>query len=180
MTLTMDMQGSRQLAITHQQAWDALSDPAILQECIPGCSKAEPSGENQYTIAFEGQGGPAGFRKGSVQVKLVANDSGTELVYTVKASAGGRVAQMGQRLSDGEAKSMAEDFFKRFEDEMRKAHLRKAHPEVYPEEAPTDEASADAASASAEPVPLSRIPAWVVVGGAAVVAALGLWVTRNG
>lgn len=32
----MDMQGSRQLAITQQQAWDALNDPGVLKTCIPG------------------------------------------------------------------------------------------------------------------------------------------------
>jgi uncharacterized protein len=201
----MDMQGNRQLAITQQQAWDALNDPVILKACIPGCDKVEPTGENQYaigmalkigpvsakfngkitladivppasyTIAFEGQGGPAGFGKGSAQVKLVANDAGTELAYTVQASVGGKVAQLGQRLIDGAAKSMAEDFFKRFEDAMRKAH-----PEAYPEEASATETSADAASATAEPELPSRIPAWVVVGGLAVLAALGFWMARNG
>ncbi|TAF69069.1 MAG: carbon monoxide dehydrogenase, partial [Curvibacter sp.] len=43
----MDMQGSRQLAITQQQAWDALNDPSVLKTCIPGCDKVEASGENQ-------------------------------------------------------------------------------------------------------------------------------------
>ncbi|MEY2657642.1 MAG: hypothetical protein RLZZ395_1384, partial [Pseudomonadota bacterium] len=29
----MDMQASRSLAITQQQAWEALNDPAILKAC---------------------------------------------------------------------------------------------------------------------------------------------------
>jgi len=33
----MEMQGSRPLAITQQQAWDALNDPEVLKACIPGC-----------------------------------------------------------------------------------------------------------------------------------------------
>ena len=152
----MDMQGSRQLAITQQQAWDALNDPAVLKVCIPGCDKVEPSGDNQYNIGmslkigpvsakfsgkitlsdinpptsykinFEGQGGPAGFGKGESNVTLTPNAGGCELAYTVHASVGGKIAQLGQRLIDGAAKSMAEDFFKRFDNEMQRQH-----PDVY-------------------------------------------------
>ena len=148
----MDMQGSRQLAITQQQAWDALNDPAVLKACIPGCDKIEPSGDNQYSIGmalkigpvsakfsgkitlsdinpptsykinFEGQGGPAGFGKGESSVTLTPNADGCELAYTVHASVGGKIAQLGQRLIDGAAKSMAEDFFKRFDNEMQRQH----------------------------------------------------------
>ncbi|MEY2809778.1 MAG: hypothetical protein RLZ66_1289, partial [Pseudomonadota bacterium] len=32
----MDMQGTRQLSVTQQQAWDALNNPEILKACIPG------------------------------------------------------------------------------------------------------------------------------------------------
>ena len=148
----MDMQGSRQLAVSQQQAWDALNDPEVLKLCIPGCDKVEATGENQYavgvalkigpvaakftgkitlsdiqppqsyTIAFDGQGGGAGFGKGSSQVSLTPNAGGCELNYTVKAQVGGKIAQLGQRLIDGVAKSMAEDFFKRFDAEMQRRH----------------------------------------------------------
>ena len=148
----MDMQGARQLAITQQQAWDALNDPAVLKTCIPGCDKVEPSGDNQYAIGmslkigpvsarfsgkivlsdinpptsykinFEGQGGPAGFGKGESNVTLTPNEEGCQLAYTVHASVGGKIAQLGQRLIDGAAKSMAEDFFKRFDNEMQRQH----------------------------------------------------------
>ncbi|MGB4115099.1 MAG: carbon monoxide dehydrogenase subunit G [Polaromonas sp.] len=148
----MDMQGARQLAITQQQAWDALNDPAVLKACIPGCDKVESSGDNQYSIGmslkigpvsakfsgkitlsdinppssykinFEGQGGPAGFGKGDSAVTLTPNAGGCELAYTVHASVGGKIAQLGQRLIDGAAKSMAEDFFKRFDLEMQRQH----------------------------------------------------------
>ncbi len=148
----MDMQGKRQLAITQQQAWDALNDPQVLKACIPGCDKVEPTGENQYAIGmsvkvgpvaakfagkitladivapasysinFEGQGGAAGFGKGNSAVTLAPNADGCELQYTVHASVGGKIAQLGQRLIDGVAKSMAEDFFKRFDEAMQAAH----------------------------------------------------------
>jgi len=75
-----------------------------------------------YKLAFEGQGGVAGFGKGASAVSLTPNDAGCELAYTVQAQVGGKIAQLGQRLIDGAAKSMADDFFKRFDAEMQRRH----------------------------------------------------------
>ncbi len=191
----MDMQGSRQLAVTQQQAWDALNDPAVLKACIPGCDKVEATGENQYAIAmalkigpvsakftgkitlseinppasyklsFEGQGGPAGFGKGSAAVQLAPNAEGCELSYTVHASVGGKVAQLGQRLIDGAAKSMAEDFFKRFDAEMQRQY-----PESYAAKVVMGEVEAGPPAAA----PKTTIPLWVWIAGAAVLA-LAAW-----
>jgi carbon monoxide dehydrogenase subunit G len=165
----MEMLGNRRLGVTQQQAWDALNDPETLKKCIPGCDKFELTGDNQYTVAlavkvgpvsakfngkvsladitapdsyklsFEGQGGVAGFAKGSssVSLKPVADGGeGCELDYTVQAQVGGKIAQLGQRLIDGAAKSTADDFFKRFEAEMQS---RYGPP---PAEAPAEEAAA--------------------------------------
>ena len=195
----MDMQGSRQLAITQQQAWDALNDPAVLKACIPGCDKVEATGDNQYaigmalkigpvsakfagkinlvdivaptsyTINFEGQGGAAGFGKGNSSVSLVSNDQGCELNYTVHASVGGKVAQLGQRLIYGAAKSMAEDFFKRFDDAMQAAH-----PEAYAAKM----VAADATGTRAAAENGTGIPVWIWIAGA-VALAVGVWVIRS-
>ena len=189
----MDMQASRQLAVTQQQAWDALNDPEVLKRCIPGCDKVEATGENQYavgvavkigpvsakfagkitlsdivapqsyTITFDGQGGAAGFGKGNAQVTLTPQGTGCELGYVVHASVGGKIAQLGQRLIDGAAKSMAEDFFKRFDEDMQRQH-----PEAYA-------ARAEAVAAGeAPPLPVavasSAVPAWMWVAGVVVVA----------
>jgi carbon monoxide dehydrogenase subunit G len=154
----MEMLGNRRLGVTQQQAWEALNDPETLKKCIPGCDKFELTGDNQYSVAlavkigpvsakfsgkvalsdivapdgyklsFEGQGGVAGFAKGSSSVTLRPLDgaaeaapaaTGCELDYTVQAQVGGKIAQLGQRLIDGAAKSTADDFFKRFEAEMQ-------------------------------------------------------------
>ena len=199
----MDMQGSRQLAITQQQAWAALNDPAVLKACIPGCDKVEPTGENQYaigmalkigpvsakfagkivlseivpptsyTLNFEGQGGAAGFGKGNSAVLLKPNDDGCELTYTVHASVGGKIAQLGQRLIDGVAKSMAEDFFKRFDDAMRAAH-----PDAYAVKEDAITKIADyAESTRATAINGSKIPLWLWIAGA--VAVLGfVWLIK--
>lgn len=185
----MEMQGTRQLATTQQQSWDALNDPEVLRQCIPGCDKIEASGDQQYrmsvslkigplaakfagkivlsdinpphsyTIAFEGQGGAAGFGKGNARVQLLPNLHGVELSYQVHATVGGKIAQVGQRLIDGVAKSMAEDFFKRFDEAMQQRY-----------------ADAYAQKPVAEPQPVAApakgIPAWAWwVGGAVLIAA---------
>jgi carbon monoxide dehydrogenase subunit G len=149
----MEMLGNRKLGITQQQAWDALNDPETLKKCIPGCDRFELTGDNEYSVGlavkigpvsakfngkvtlsdiqapdsyrltFEGQGGVAGFAKGSSGVSLKPGGDGAaegcELDYTVQAQVGGKIAQLGQRLIDGAAKSTADDFFKRFEAEMQ-------------------------------------------------------------
>ena len=184
----MDMQASRQLAVTQQQAWDALNDPEVLKLCIPGCDKVEATGPQNfavgvavkigpvsarfngkitladmrppasYTLTFDGQGGAAGFGKGTAKVVLMPNDTGCELGYTVHAQVGGKVAQLGQRLVDGAAKSMAEDFFKRFDDEMQRRHPPAGAPAPVP-----------------VPVPAPRrgVPVWVWIAGA--VALIAVW-----
>ena len=79
---------------------------------------------DSYKLAFEGQGGVAGFGKGSSQASRCTPDAATgcELDYTVQAQVGGKIAQLGQRLIDGAAKSMADDFFKRFDAEMQRRY----------------------------------------------------------
>ncbi len=186
----MDMQGSRQLAVTQQQAWEALNDPEVLKVCIPGCEKIEANGENQYAVTnaikigpvsarfngkikltdidapngysllFDGQAGAAGFGKGTAKVTLSPQGEGCELGYTVNAQVGGKIAQVGQRLIDGVAKSMAEDFFKRFDEEMQR---RLPAPEVAAS-SPVTTTSATAQSAS------KPMPWWVWVAAAAVLA----------
>lgn len=190
----MEMQGSKTLAITQQQAWDALNDPEVLKLCIPGCDSIEATGEgayalvnaikvgpvsakfkgslqladvqapDSYTIHFEGSGGAAGFGKGSAQVTLAPAAGGCELGYTVNATVGGKIAQVGQRLIDGVAKSMAESFFKRFEEEMQRRH-------------PAAEAAVPAAPAAAA-ADGAGVPLWVWI-LVAIVAILGVaWALR--
>jgi uncharacterized protein len=190
----MDMHGSRHLAVTQQQAWDALNDPEVLKTCIPGCDKVEATGENQYaigmavkigpvsarfagkinlvdvmppnsyTLAFEGQGGAAGFGKGTAKVNLApaAEGAGCELAYTAQAQVGGKIAQVGQRLVDGVARSMAEDFFRRFDEEMQRR---------YPEATAAEAALPPQQAPEAEPA--KRMPMWVWI-LFAVVVVLGL------
>jgi hypothetical protein len=65
-------------------------------------------------LTGEGQGGVAGFAKGGADVTLTPDGDGTVLTYVAKATVGGKLAQIGQRLVDGAARQIADDFFKRF------------------------------------------------------------------
>lgn len=68
-----------------------------------------------YTISGEGQGGAMGFAKGGADVALEQlGPAETLLRYNVKAQVGGKMAQLGARLIDSTAKSMADQFFDRF------------------------------------------------------------------
>lgn len=140
----MEMTGEQLIALPQQATWDALNDTAVLMACIPGCDSIDKQSDHEYlltmtakvgpvsakfkgrmtltdvrapdayTLQFEGQGGVAGFAKGEAQVSLSAEGSDTRLSYSVKASIGGKLAQVGARLIDGVAKKMAEQFFTAF------------------------------------------------------------------
>ena len=137
------------LPVSREHAWEALRDTAVLRTIIPGCESIEADGENayivsmlaavgpvkahfkgrmsltdldppnSYTVVFEGQGGVAGFAKGSAAVTLEADgESSTKLSYTAHAQVGGKLAQIGSRLVDGAARKVAGEFFKRFTAQM--------------------------------------------------------------
>src|SRR5213079_2960290 len=140
----MEMTGEQLIAAPQKEVWDALNDPQVLKACVPGCESIEPTGDNEYqvlmvarvgpvsakfkgkltlsdvkppdsySIAFEGQGGPAGFAKGGAHVRLAPEGEKTKLSYDVRASVGGKLAQIGSRLVDAAAKKVADDFFKNF------------------------------------------------------------------
>jgi carbon monoxide dehydrogenase subunit G len=192
----MDMQGQRQLFVTQQQAWEALNNPEMLKACIPGCDKFELTEANVYNVGvaikigpvsakftgkvtlsdiqaptsyalqFEAQGGVAGFGKGQSQVTLTPNAEGCELSYTVHSTVGGKLAQLGQRLIDGAAKSLAEDFFRRFDEALQAQYPRS---EAAPEAAPAQLGNGGSSAAT---------PSWVWAVGAVALAAAAWYLTR--
>ncbi len=84
---------------------------------------APPAGvRHAATLKGEGQGGAAGFARGEAEVHLTPDGDGTQLSYKAQATIGGRLAQIGQRLLDATAKSMADEFFSKFATEMGSTH----------------------------------------------------------
>lgn len=147
----MNLQGERLIAAAPEATWAALNDPDTLKACIAGCETLERVADDEYlatmamrlgpvnarfkgrlklenivppssyTIAFDGQGGVAGFGKGSADVKLAPEGAGTRLSYAAKAQVGGKLAQVGSRLIEGAASKIADDFFAAFESRLAPA-----------------------------------------------------------
>lgn len=138
----MKLNGENIIQASRIQVWDALNDPAVLKETIPGAQSVDQSSDdefkavveikigpvkakftgkinlsdvnppNGYKIIGQGQGGAAGFAKGSAVVSLTELDpETTKLVYEVDAQVGGKLAQVGQRLIQSASKSLADQFF---------------------------------------------------------------------
>ncbi len=114
--MALVIEGEERIAAPVQKVWEALNDPAVLKDCIPGCQslemksptdmaasvvlkigpiKATFAGEvtlknlkppHSYTIAGEGKGGIAGFAKGGADVQL-AEDGVDATVLTYAAKA---------------------------------------------------------------------------------------------
>lgn len=75
---------------------------------------------NGYRISGQGDGGIAGFAKGGAVVTLSdAEEGGTKLTYNAEAQIGGKLVQLGQRLVDGVAKKLADEFFANFAEKVR-------------------------------------------------------------
>ena len=170
----MEMKGEQLVPASQADTWAALNDPEILKACVPGCESidritdaeyavlmtarvgpvaakfkgkltlSDLNPPNSYSIAFEGQGGVAGFGKGGAQVQLASEADGTRLSYQVKASVGGKIAQIGSRLVDAAARKLADDFFNAFNEKVASLHGAGAHEEHeehdehHPEPVPRD------------------------------------------
>jgi uncharacterized protein len=80
---------------------------------------APPGIAHAMRLSGEGQGGAAGFARGQSAVHLTAEGDQTILEYSAKAVVGGKLAQIGQRLIDGAARSVADEFFARFSGVMQ-------------------------------------------------------------
>jgi len=147
--MAMIMNGEVLLPASREVVWERLNDPGVLKECIPGCEELIKSGDNQfqavakmkvgpvsarfkgrvtlsdfdppnsYKISGEGEGSVAGFAKGGATVALADREGGTLLTYNVEAQIGGKLAQLGQRLINGSAKKLADQFFVNFADAVK-------------------------------------------------------------
>ena len=140
----VDINGEFRVPATRERVWEALNDPGVLKECIPGCESMERQSEREfiavirsrigpvnarfdsrielsnleppasYTISGAGKGGAAGFGRGSANVRLEKDGDETLLSYQAEFQVGGKLAQIGSRLVAGATRKVASDFFSRF------------------------------------------------------------------
>ncbi|MCB1693970.1 MAG: carbon monoxide dehydrogenase subunit G [Pseudomonadales bacterium] len=96
----MELAQKVEIPLPPEAVWDALNDPEVLKQCLPGCEEFSPVEENKfhiliqakvgpvkakfngevelsnitpptsYTLSGAGKGGVAGFAKGSANVQL--------------------------------------------------------------------------------------------------------------
>jgi carbon monoxide dehydrogenase subunit G len=194
----MDITGEYRIPAPQRTVWAALNDPEMLRQSLPGCKALEQTGANEFTatvvvrigpvsatfkgkvelsdldppdgymLSGRGQGGPAGFAKGSARVSLEAAGEETILRYRAEVDVGGKLASVGGRLIGGIANSMADEFFGKFSRAVSgEAATGGAHP-GYPA----------AVRAAPRPTAAGHIPlvdrlAWLIVGvGIGIVATL--------
>ena len=139
----MKLSGSYQIKLEKQKVWEALNNPEILKKAIPGCEEFIKKSDTEFTATAKNKIGPfnasftgdielkdmdapnsykitgsgnspVGFASGEASVKLEEKDGITDLVYSVEANVGGKIAQVGSRLIDMTAKKMADVFFGKF------------------------------------------------------------------
>ncbi|MGI8785421.1 MAG: SRPBCC family protein [Acidobacteriota bacterium] len=142
----MQLEGSHALQSRRVRVYDVLTDPEVLQRCIPGCEKLEKTGDNSYAatlragvgsirgvfsatvqldelrppehfrMTVEGKGQP-GFLKGAGTLDLDEGQDGTVVRYRGDVQVGGTLASVGQRMIQGAARMMASQFFTAIEAE---------------------------------------------------------------
>jgi carbon monoxide dehydrogenase subunit G len=140
----MEITGEFSIPAPRQQVWEALNDPDMLRQSIPGCetlkrlsdtefdarivSKIGPvkakfatritlsdiEAPQSYTIGGIGQGGVAGFAKGEAHVILRENGASTVLHYSAHIQVGGKLAHVGSRLLKGTVRKLSDEFFGKF------------------------------------------------------------------
>ena len=141
---SLKFEGTYKFHAPRDRVWQVLLDPKIIAQCMPGCEtmnevapdryeavmkvgvasvkgtykgkvaikdKQPPS---HYVLSGEGSGGP-GFMQGDVAIDLEEREGETILTYSTDAKIGGLIASVGQRMINGVAKMMLDQFFKKME-----------------------------------------------------------------
>lgn len=140
----MELKDEIRITAPRDEVYEALNNPDILKECIPGCEelikhsdteleakvvlkigpvKAKFGGNvlldpsqapGKFSLTGEGNGGIAGFAKGGADVELEDVGGETVLRYEAKADVGGKIAQLGSRLIKSTSEKLAKQFFEKF------------------------------------------------------------------
>ncbi|MBA3822986.1 MAG: SRPBCC family protein [Ktedonobacterales bacterium] len=140
----MDLSGSQKFNAPPQQVWNALMNPTVLKETIPGAQDVQVSGNsitmtvnvslpvlgsNTFVLGADIQqqtppshavlaidrSGSFGSIKGHVTIDLAPVDAGTNLTYTAHLDLGGRVGMADNPIGQQAAKSGLNSFFKNLE-----------------------------------------------------------------
>ncbi len=132
----VELKGTYEIVAPRELVWEMVMDPEVLSRVVPGCEKLEKTGENEYRgkmrikvgpvdgvyqgtlvlselrelesfhLAVKGRGSSGNIR-GEGDVELVAtDDGGTLLQYLGQGEVSGRMATVGQRLTQSSASAI--------------------------------------------------------------------------
>ncbi len=140
----MEISGDYHFDAPRGVVWEALLDPAVLQACIPGCERLEPTGDDTYRVTmavgimtmrgtYSGSvqvterkpedsyrlhasgAGARGSLQGDSLITLTGDPGGTRVTYSGDLKAQGGIARLGPRVLGGTAKLMIGQFMKAME-----------------------------------------------------------------
>lgn len=136
----MKLEGSYTVRAPRERVWALLTDPASLARCLPGCEKLVAVGENAYEMTMKvgvaaingsysgkvilseftppahlrmslsGRGNP-GFMDGQGAIDLEEAGGQTLVRYSGEVQVGGVIASVGQRMLEGAARIILNQFF---------------------------------------------------------------------
>ena len=145
----MKLAGHYTLPAPPAKVWALLTDPQRLAKLLPGCERLDPDGPDRFKAAVKfglaaisgkyagtlefsekkpndslrmkisGKGIP-GFVDGSGRIELADKSGETEVRYSGDATVGGMIASVGQRMIEGAAKKIVDQFFAGAAEELKK------------------------------------------------------------
>jgi uncharacterized protein len=144
----MEVSGKEKFKYRAEVVWDAMHNPELLKNAIPGCQNLILVGEGEYDIELklgvaavkgdytgkvkledlevpsryiltaEGSGKP-GFVSAKMNCEIIPDGEGCLLIWACDAEIGGMIAGVGSRVIGGIAKFMAGKFFKDIEKQLK-------------------------------------------------------------
>ncbi|MDQ6596591.1 carbon monoxide dehydrogenase [Bacillus salipaludis] len=143
----MELSGKAKFNYCSEVVWEAMHDPELLKNAIPGCQNLNLVGDGKYDVELklgvaavkgdytgkvkledvhvpshyiltaEGSGKP-GFVSAKMDCKIIPEGKGCQLIWECNADIGGMIAGVGSRVIGGIAKFMAGKFFKDIEKQL--------------------------------------------------------------
>jgi carbon monoxide dehydrogenase subunit G len=144
----MELTGEHTFEAPRQRVWEFLLDPAVLQQCLPGCERLEQVGPDEFAATmkigiamirgtFEGRvkisdkqeperyrmlvegSGPQGQVSGEGTLELVEAGGKTVVRYSGLANVRGTLARVGARMIQPAARTIVSQFFTCLESKAR-------------------------------------------------------------
>ena len=136
----MKLAGNYEINAPRERVWSAITEPASLQGCIPGCQRLEDVGDSNYEASISAQLGPIrgnfnakvsikdwnpyesyrmivsangapGFVNGEAFITLTEVGGVTTVSVDGDGQAGGLLARVGQRMMENVSRTMMDRFF---------------------------------------------------------------------